>query len=75
MHYKLSTDGLVSSTMYVKREDFNFEKNNFPFLDEDVPRPPFYGVYIMQLIRFARACSIVDNFNKRNNILTNKLLK
>ena len=36
---------------------------NFPFLDGDVPRFPSYGVYISQLIRFARVCSNVDDFN------------
>ena len=35
---------------------------NFPFLDGDVPRRPSYGVYISQLIRFARVCSHVDDF-------------
>ena len=34
-----------------------------------------YGVYISQLIRFARACSNVDDFNIRNLFLTSKLLK
>ena len=46
---------------------------NFPFLDGDVPRRPSYGVYISQLIRFARVCSHVDNFNSRNKCLTAKL--
>ena len=48
---------------------------NFPFLDGDVPRRPSYGVYISQLIRFARAPSHVDDFNNRNRFLTAKLLK
>ena len=48
---------------------------NFPFLDGDVPRRPSYGVYISQLIRFARVCSHVDDFNTRNKCLTAKLLK
>ena len=48
---------------------------NFPFLDGDVPRCPSYGVYISQLIRFARVCSHVDDFNTRNKCLTAKLLK
>ena len=34
-----------------------------------------YGVYISQLIRFARVCSHVDDFNTRNKCLTAKLLK
>ena len=55
--------------------DFNFEIVNLPFLDGDVSRSPSYGVYISQLIRFARVCSNVDDFNNRNLFLTAKLLK
>ena len=47
----------------------------FPFLDGDAPRSPSYGVYISQLIRFARVCFNVDDFNNRNLFLTAKLLK
>ena len=47
---------------------------NFPFLDGDVPRSTSYGVYISQLIRFARVSSHADDFNTRNKILTAKLL-
>ena len=32
------TNGIVSSKIYDKRDDFNFEIVNFPFLDGDVPR-------------------------------------
>ena len=40
-----TTDGsLVSSKIYYKRDDFNFEIVNFPFLDGVVPRSPSYGV-------------------------------
>ena len=46
-----------------------------PFLDGDVPQRPSYGVYIFQLIRFARASSHVTDFNNRNKFLTAKLLK
>ena len=48
---------------------------NFPFVDGDVPRSTSYGVYISQLIRFARASSHVADFNTRNKLLTQKLLK
>ena len=64
------TNGKVSSKIYDKRDDFNFEIVNFPFLDRDVPRSPSYGVYISQLIRLARVCSNVDNFNNRKLFLT-----
>ena len=64
------TNGIVSSKIYDKRDDFNFEIVNFPFLDVDVPRSPSYGVYVSQLIRFARVCSNADEFNNRNLFLT-----
>ena len=48
---------------------------NFPFLDGDVPRRASYGVYISQLIRFARVCNHVADFNARNKYLTAKLLQ
>ena len=67
------SNGFVSSKIYDKRDDFDFDIVNFPLLDGDVPRRPSYGVYISQLIRFARIC--VDDFNTRNECLTAKLLK
>ena len=36
----------VSTKIYDKRDDFNFDNVNFSFLDGDVPRRPSYGVYI-----------------------------
>ena len=48
---------------------------NFPFLDGGVPRSTSYGVYISQLIRFARASSYVADFHAGNKLLAQKLLK
>ena len=58
----------VSSKIYDKRDDFDFDIVNFPFLDGDVPRSASYGVYISQLIRFARVSSHVVDFNARNKV-------
>ena len=66
---------IVSTKIYDKRDDFNFDIVNFPFLDGDVSQRLSYGVYISQLIRFARASSHVTDFNNRNKFLTAKLLK
>ena len=59
----------------IKRDDFDFEIVNFQFLDGDVPRSTSYGVYISQLICFARASSHITDFNTRNKLLKQKLLK
>ena len=74
LHLSISND-IVSTKIYDKRDDFDFEIVNFPFLDGDVPRSTSYGVYISQLIRYARASSYVTDFNTRNELLTQKLLK
>ena len=74
LHLSIS-NGFVSSKIYDKRDDFDFDIVNFPILDGDVPRRPSYGVYISQLIRFARVFSHVDDFTTRNKCLTAKLLK
>ena len=57
------SNGTVSTKIYDKREDFDFDIANFTFLDGDVPRRTSYGVYISQLIRFARASSNLNDFN------------
>ena len=68
-------NGFVSSKIYDKRDDFDFDIVNFPFLDGDVPRRASYGVYISQLLRFARVCNHIADFNARNKCLTAKLLQ
>ena len=52
-----------------------FDILKFPFLDGDVPRRPCNGVYISQLIRFARVCSHVEDFNARIKCVCANLLK
>ena len=68
-------NGIVSTKIYDKRDDFDIETVNFLFLDGDVPRRILYGVYISQHIRFARASSNVSDFSCRNKALTAKLFK
>ena len=69
------SNGTVSTKIYDKRDDFDFDIVSFPFLDSDVPRRTSYGVYKSQLIRFARASSNLNDFNYRNKALTAKLLR
>ena len=44
LHLSIS-DGFVKTKIYDKRDDFDFDIVNFPFLDGDVPRSASYGVY------------------------------
>ena len=58
LHLSIPND-IVSTKIYDKRDDFDFEIVNFPFLDGDVPRSTSYGVYISQLIRPGRVAQSV----------------
>ena len=44
LHLSISYD-ILSTKINDKRNDFDFEFVNFPFLDGDVPRSTSYGVY------------------------------
>ena len=74
LHLSISND-IVSTKIHDKRDDFDFEIVNFPFLDGDVLRSTSYGVYISQLIRFARASNYITDLNTCKKFLTQKLLK
>ena len=58
----------------IKRDDFNFKIINFPNMCSNIPASPAYGVYISQLIRYARASSNYSDFLKRHLHLRNRLL-
>ena len=41
------TNGIVSTKIYDKRDDFDFEIVNFPFLDGDVPRSTSLNSFVL----------------------------
>ena len=61
-------------SLYDKQEDFPFRVQNYPHLDSNVPCMPMYGVYISQLLRFARACDRYSDFLARHKRLVRTLL-
>ena len=70
----IGRDGQLRTSLYDKRDDFNFHITNFPLLSSNIPSSPAYGVFISQLIRYARACSSYERFILRAMRLSNKLL-
>ena len=70
----IGRDGQLRTSFYDKRGDFNFHITNFPFLSSNIPSSPAYGVLILQLIRYARACSSYESFILRTARLSSKLL-
>ena len=67
-------DGQLRTSLYDKRDDFNFQITNFPFLGSNIPSSPAYGVFISQLIWYTRACSSFECFILRAARLSSKLL-
>ena len=67
-------NGKLTTRLYDKRDDFNFPIVNFPFLSSNIPSAPAHGVYVSQLIRYARTCSNYQDFMERGKVLTTELL-
>ncbi|KAK3107191.1 hypothetical protein FSP39_009033 [Pinctada imbricata] len=68
------THGHLNTSLYDKHDDFNFSITNFPFLSSNIPSSPAYGVFISQLIRYARASTKYTDFVQRARFLSDKLL-
>ena len=57
MRMSIGRDGQLRTSLYDKRDNFNFNITDFPFLSSNIPSSLAYDVFISQLIRYARACS------------------
>ena len=68
--YLYIDNGRLTTKLYDKRDDFIFSIVNFPFLSSNILSAPAYGVYVSQLIRYARACSNYQDFIERGKVLT-----
>ena len=58
----IESGGKLSTRLYDKLDDFDFDIVNCPFLSNNIPSGPSYHVYISQPIRHARCCSCHDDF-------------
>lgn len=58
----IDTDRKLTTRLYDKRDVVGFSIVNFPYLSSNIPQSPVYGIYISQIIRFARACSSYQIF-------------
>ena len=61
--------------VYDKRENFNFNIVNYPYMCSNIPAKPTYGVYVSQLVRISRICDNYVSFVKRHQLLTKRLIK
>ena len=68
-------DGAISTSIFDKRDAFDFPIVNFPTLTGNIPIKSSYGVFIGELVRYARACTHLFDFRARTLILVRKLRK
>ena len=54
--------------------DFDFDVTNFPFLDGNIPKGQSYGIFISQLVRYARINGSFSNFISDCKKLVSKLI-
>ena len=60
-------------SMYEKRDDVDFRIVNFPHIDSNIPANPAYGIYISQLVRYARICTCKADFLQSRHVFIGKV--
>ena len=66
LYLEFDDSGQLGIKNYDKRDDFNFKIINVPNTCSNIPASPAYGVYISQLIRYARTSRNYSDFLKRH---------
>ena len=68
-------DSTIQYQLFDKRDKFGFAIVNFPDLSGNIPTSQSYGVFISQLVRYARCCKKFVNFKERTLTLVQRLMK
>ena len=68
-------DSIISTSMFDKRDAFNFPIVNFPTLTGNIPNRSSYGAFIGELVRYSRAYTYYEDFEDRATMLITKLLR
>ena len=66
-------DSKIYTYIYDKRDSFSFQIVNFPVLSGNIPKSSSYGVFIGELVRYARGCTYFSHFRERTLLLIAKL--
>ena len=57
------------------KETYKFHIVSFPDLSGNIPMKHSYGVFVSQIIRYARCCGDLPDFTKRTKSLIEKLVE
>ena len=69
----LISNGVISTSIYDKRDSFSFPIVNFPDLTGNIPLKESYGVFTGECVRYARSCTFLEDFTFRTQFLVDKL--
>ena len=58
-------DKIISTSIFDKRDDFDFPIVNFPNLSGNIPTKSAHGVFMGEAVRYARACTYLHDFKFR----------
>ena len=73
--HKMDSEGRLRTKLHDKRDVLKFPIVNFPFICNNIPAAPSYGVHISQFIRYSRTCGSYNDFIDRGWLQTRTLLK
>ena len=68
-------DNKIHTSLFDKRDAFGFTIVNFPYLTGNIPTKQSYGVFVSQLVRYARCCQDFKDFRSRTLILIDRLVR
>ncbi len=68
-------NGKIHTSLFDKRDAFEFTIVNFPDLSGNIPRKQSYGVFVSQLIRYCRCCQDLEDFRNRTRKLVDRLVR
>ena len=71
----IGKDNQLRTSIYDRRNYFNFTITHFTFLSRNNSSSQVYGAFIPQLIRYARACSSFECFIVKVRRFSSRLLK
>ena len=72
LRFIIGSNNRLNTKLYDKHDEFNFLVVNF--LNYNIPSGPSYGVYILQLIKYAKCCIYYHDFGYRHKLLVDILL-
>ena len=64
----------IHTSLFDKRDTFGFAIVNVPDLSGNIPQKQSYGVFVSQVIRYARCCQDLEDFRERTRKLVDRLV-